>query len=476
MRNLVQCALVSLLFVASSSVRAEDNFAAWFESFKASASDRELHGFLYAMPKGGDLHQHLSGSIFSEWWWQLALQESEHGETFYTRVKIGHCHPVGDAANRGMNLMFETIAAYRYSTLSDCEQAKFRPLSELNTSEQMAWMNSIRLDHDSEGRDEFFERHWQRLGDLTANPWIRAEALALNVKAFAAEGLVYLEPQLTLMGYRDGKGRPIPPSEVAKVIRARLAEPDVQSTGVSLRFQQAILRFLPGAEADLAEAYRIVAAEPEWVGVNMVGREDDDRGYPLRFLKTFRALRERYSGIRLSIHAGEVDEPNYHVRDTLLLGAERIGHGLNLIDDPATLIDMRSGSFMIEINLISNLLLEYVADYREHPFPEYLRLGVPVSLSTDDRGMWDSTMTDEYFVAVREFDLHWHEIRLLLENSLQFSFMPAHEKKRHLEALTERLVDFERQWIGTTNESGWPVIESPKRGFVCRKYQLCQID
>jgi len=287
---------------------------------------------------------------------------------------------------------------------------------------------------------------------------------------------VYLEPQLTLMGYRDGKGRPIPPSEVAKVIRARLAEPDVQSTGVSLRFQQAILRFLPGAEADLAEAYRIVAAEPEWVGVNMVGREDDDRGYPLRFLKTFRALRERYSGIRLSIHAGEVDEPNYHVRDTLLLGAERIGHGLNLIDDPATLIDMRSGSFMIEINLISNLLLEYVADYREHPFPEYLRLGVPVSLSTDDRGMWDSTMTDEYFVAVREFDLHWHEIRLLLENSLQFSFMPAHEKQRHLEALTERLVDFERQWIGTTNESGWPVIESPKRGFVCRKYQLCQID
>ena len=55
----------------------------------------------------------------------------------------------------------------------------------------------------------------------------------------------------------------------------------------------------------------------------------------------------------------------------------------------------------MEINLISNLLLEYVSDYDAHPFPEYLRTGIPVALSTDDRGMWDSTMTDEFFVAVK---------------------------------------------------------------------------
>ena len=57
-----------------------------------------------------------------------------------------------------------------------------------------------------------------------------------------------------------------------------------------------------------------------FVAVNMVGREDNDKGYPRRFLKTLRELRQRYSGVRLSIHAGEVDEPNSHVRDTLLLG------------------------------------------------------------------------------------------------------------------------------------------------------------
>ena len=128
-----------------------------------------------------------------------------------------------------------------------------------------------------------------------------------------------------------------------------------------------------------------------FVAVNMVGREDDDRGYPLRFLDTLRDLRRQYSGVRLSIHAGEVDEPNDHVRDTLLLGAERIGHGLNLIHDEDTMRRMQYGPYLVEINLISNLLLQYVDDYSQHPFPEYLRTGIPVALSTDDRGMWDST-------------------------------------------------------------------------------------
>jgi hypothetical protein len=43
---------------------------------------------------------------------------------------------------------------------------------------------------------------------------------------------------------------------------------------------------------------------------------------------------------------------------------------------------MRHGPYLVEINLISNLLLEYINDYSEHPFPEYLRTGIPVALSS----------------------------------------------------------------------------------------------
>ena len=118
----------------------------------------------------------------------------------------------------------------------------------------------------------------------------------------------------------------------------------------------------------------------------------------------------------------------------MLLGADRIGHGFNLISDPQTLVQMRHGPYLIEINLISNLLLEYVSELSQHPFPEYLRLGVPVALATDDRGMWDSTMTDEYFVAVKSFNLNWDELRLLIKNSIQYSFLTSDSKSRLLNA------------------------------------------
>jgi adenosine deaminase CECR1 len=139
-----------------------------------------------------------------------------------------------------------------------------------------------------------------------------------------------------------------------------------QATGVEVRFQNSLLRYLPDAEQRLRELYAITDRYRDlYVGVNMVGREDNGKGYPLRFLPVLRELRRKYPDINLSIHAGEVDEPNYHIRDTLLLGAQRIGHGVNLITDPETMVLMRYGPYMVEINLISNLLLEYVSDYSQ---------------------------------------------------------------------------------------------------------------
>jgi adenosine deaminase CECR1 len=204
----------------------------------------------------------------------------------------------------------------------------------------------------------------------------------------------------------------------------------------------------------------------------MVGREDNDKGYPARFLPTLRELRQQYSGVRLSIHAGEVDEPNEHVRDTLLLGADRIGHGINLISDEDTMLLMRHGPYLVEINLISNLLLGYVNDYSEHPFPEYLRTGIPVALSSDDRGMWDSTMTDEFYVAVTEFRLSWEEIKTLSRNSLEHAFVSQERKERLLREYNERILRFERQMQRRGIAQLGPMPETGS--FVCNRYGLCE--
>lgn len=474
---LKQSVVVVLFSLMQMAAHAESDFDQQFEKIKLEAADEELYQLLYEMPKGGDLHSHASGSGYSEWWYELALAASEQGYIYHTRIKSNNCREYGHQSFKGASpyyLMFYTITSASLADLPSCEQSEFKPLAELDAKERAAWENSIRLDKPYEGRDEFFQTHWQRLGDLDGNPYVTAEMLYLNLKAFGDEGLLYLEPQLTLQGYQRPDGSPISPSDAASIITERLSRQDVLDTGMTWRFQEAILRFLPNAEESLETTYKIVAENEDWVAVNMVGREDDDKGHPLRFLETLRKLRQQYHGVKLSIHAGEVDEPNFHIRDTLLLGADRIGHGVNLIKDPQTLREMRHGPYLVEVNLISNLLLEYVDDYSQHPFPEYLRIGVPVALSTDDRGMWDSTMTDEFYVAVREFNLSWTEIKLLSRNSISFAFLPEDAKNELLTTYDKRIAGFERR-ISRKGVAALNKKSAPKRGFICTRYGLCDI-
>ena len=448
--------------------------ADWFDDIRKSGSTQDLYRVLHYMPKGGDLHNHLSGSIFSKSWYELAVAQNERGYQYHTKVRIENC--VGYGGNEfdraPYYLMFRNISSTEYNELNDCEKREYKTLEDLDEEEKTGWLESIRLDKPYEGRDEFFGTHWPRLNALTNNPWLQAETLYRNMRTLAAEGVTYLETQIAVAGFVGPDGGVITPEQTVDIIRKRLQEKDALATGVTVRLQLPILRFLPNAEEVLRATYKFVHDNDDlFVAVNMVGREDNDKGYPLRFLETLRDLRRQYAGVRLSIHAGEVDEPNEHVRDTLLLGADRIGHGINLISDDDTMLLMRHGPYMVEINLISNFLLQYISDFSEHPFPEYLRTGIPVALSTDDRGMWDSTMTDEFFVAVTEFNLSWDELKTLSRNSLQFSFLPPQQKQELLQNFADRTTKFERsiEKYGVTRLGPMP----ETRQFICTHYDLC---
>jgi len=448
---------------------------AWFEAFKAQAKPLELYTFLYALPKGGDLHNHLGGAARSEWLWAAALAQEARGYTYYTKVRIQNCLDYGtdEFGPTPYLLLFRNVQGSDYERLDACQKSEYKRLKDLTPHEHTAWLASLRLDKPHEGRNEFFEAQWRRIDALLRNPYLVTDILYRNMEAFGKEGLVYLETQTGLDGFVKADGSPYTQAEVAAIYREQLASKEARATGVEVRFQNALLRFGPDAEQQLRQLYATNDRYRDlYVGINMVGREDNAKGYPLRFLPVLRELRKRYPDINLSIHAGEMDEPDFHVRDTLLLGAKRIGHGVNLITDPETLVLMRNGPYLVEINLISNLLLEYVADFSQHPFPEYLRLGIPVALSTDDRGMWDSNLTDEYFVAVREFNLSWEELTQLGHNSLQYSFLDEPTKQR-------LLADYERRvgaFVERFRSQGAAALREVKPvsyQFTCRHYQLC---
>jgi adenosine deaminase CECR1 len=438
----------SLLGLIAWQLQAAD-FAPRYAEIVRSATPRELYAFLNALPKGGDIHHHNGLSAPASVWYQMATSpQTLARNSFYTLSRPAACP--GDPPLPPPR--FLNIQKSRYDALDTCRKPQYEPLAGLTPALREEWISSLILDRPGEARDEFFERIVPRFGDLSHDPYLSADVIAANMKLFGAEGVRYIESQMGVGNYIDASGQALAPEATWRIIRDRLRQPDVAGSGVAIRFQGVVIRFTPNAEQSLEAMYAWIAGHREdWVGINMAGREDNDKGYALRFLATYRKMRRTYSDVPLSIHAGEKDSPGHQVRDTLLLGASRIGHGVNLITDPDTMLLMRNGKYLVEINLVSNKVLDYVPDTSTHPFPEYLRFGIPVCLNTDDRGSWDSNMTDEYYTAVTNFQLTWAEIVQLGRNSLSYSFAEPALKEKMLREYDRDLAAFAQKF----DTAGW---------------------
>jgi adenosine deaminase CECR1 len=439
--------LVFLSFFGIISSRAQDDFSARFDEIKKTATDGELYRFLYELPKGGDLHNHMGGENLPETWYKVATNTTVVHDTFYVRTKLLDCPDSTEP------LLYDiTINQASYDSLSPGRKKEYEPLAGLSGAEKAEWLSNLWLDTPAKGREEFFQNIWPRIGAMERNPHLMAEMLVENMKLFGAEHVRYIETQAFVFGlntnaFSNPDNSPLSLDDALNVFRARLKQSDAVATGVTVRFQSCVLRFTPWAIQGVENAYQFMDHNRDlFVGINMAGREDNEKGYPSQFQDVYRRMRSRYPNIQISIHAGESDEPNFHIRDTLYLGATRIGHGVNLYTDPQTMLIMRACNFLVEINLISNKLLEYTPDLDKHPFPNYLRFGIPVCLNTDDRGMFGSDLTDEYFTAVKHYNLTWEEIVDLGRNSLTHSFVQPAEKGRMLGTYRSDLQKFTSDW------------------------------
>ena len=415
-------ALALLVFSAQSFPAQLTGFDRRWEEIKRQATPQQLYAILQELPKGGDLHNHHEYSVpMAEW---LRLASARH---YYTRVKTSACP--GDSP-----LAFYTIRSSTYEALSACVRGDYQKMDRLTPDERRAWISALELDQPGESRDEFFERIVRRHGDLERDPELMTEMLNEQIRQAGAENTLYVETQFDPRGFRHPDGSRMGEDQAADFVRKRLKASDV-----TLRFQVSELRFAPDAEKELANAFDFVHRNSDlWKGVNLVGREDNPHGQATRFTETLRALRRRYFDVHLSLHGGESDLPGRQVRDTLLLGAERIGHGTNLITDPDTLLLLRHNRNLIEVNLASNYLLDYTPDIAKHPFAEYLRLGIPVCLNTDDRGAMRSSLTDDYFLAVKHFNLSWQELVRIGRYSLEFAFVEEPVKAKLLALFEQR--------------------------------------
>lgn len=417
-----------------------------------SGDPTQLAAFLRAVPKGGDLHNHLTGAVYAETYlaWALADRDcivpttntvvypsSCSGSTqpvptsgaFYDQIVAAWSMQgfVPGGAETGHDHFFATFSKYgavagahHYDDVADV-------LGRAADENQVYVETMLNLGKDT--------------GTLAASVWsgtlTAADLPAFYTTLTADPGFATaLSSDVASVrtldtGWRNRAG-------------CSSASP-MAACGVGVRFVAQVSR--TGANdqifGQLVAAFEMAAATPEIVAVNLSSPEDDSRAIAnydlhmamLDFLHT-QYTASGTSPLHVTLHAGELTPAflpagstanTFHIRSAVEVGhAERIGHGIDVLsetDSSGLLAEMAASDVMVEVCLSSN---DQILEVRgsAHPLASYLAAGVPVALATDDQGVSRSSMAGEYLRAVQDQHLSYRQLKTLARQSLEHAFLP----------------------------------------------------
>lgn len=163
-------------------------------------------------------------------------------------------------------------------------------------------------------------------------------------------------------------------------------------------------------------------------GITALDLAGDELGFPgTLFLDHF--TRARDAGWHITVHAGEAAGPESIWQAIRELGAERIGHGVKAVEDPALMDFLAEKRIGIESCLTSNIQTSTVASLAQHPLKTFLEHGVLASLNTDDPAVQGIDIQHEYHIAAPAAGLTAAQIRQAQINGLEMAFLSASEKQ-----------------------------------------------
>jgi aminodeoxyfutalosine deaminase len=166
------------------------------------------------------------------------------------------------------------------------------------------------------------------------------------------------------------------------------------------------------------------------VGIGIGG--DESRGRAEHFREIYAEAKAQ--GLRLTAHAGESAGPESIWGALRELKAERIGHGLHAIEDPALVEHLARTGTPVEVCVSSNLKTGCCLKLEDHPVRKLFDAGVKITVATDDPEMFHTTLTREYQILREHFSFSEDELRQVARNSFEASFLPEAEKQRLMQS------------------------------------------
>jgi adenosine deaminase len=419
---------------------AEEQTSRYFDAIRGDPV--RLLMFLRQMPKGGDLHSHLSGAIYAESYIEWAANDGLCIDMAVYAFVPPPCNvdagtPPAAAALRSSALYDRMIDALSMRNWNESQRSghaqffgtfdRFRLIS-IRTADMLAEVAS----RAALGHVSYLELMLTPDGIAVAD---------LGSRVGWTADLDTLRERLLQAGMRDTLHRARRSLDGAEATaRQAMSCGTAHADGgcdVVIRYQYQVARARPPESvfAQLLAAFELATDDPRIVGINMVQPEDHlvaMRDFELH-MDMIGYLRIRYPGVRLTLHAGELSSGlvppeglRFHIRASIERGhASRIGHGVSIAherDADDLLRDMARRGILVEIALSSNDVILGVRG-AEHPLRLYLDYGVPVALVTDDEGVLRSEMTMEFLKAVREHQLGYPALKQMARNSLEYSFL-----------------------------------------------------
>lgn len=183
--------------------------------------------------------------------------------------------------------------------------------------------------------------------------------------------------------------------------------------------------------AQLAVAYR----QRGVVAFDLAGKE---AGFPASAHGDAFAYARKHN-LAVTVHAGEGDGAR-SVRDAVhKCGANRLGHATRLIEDPELTQYVNDRRIGLEICLTSNVQTHAARSYEAHPLRQYFDRGMNATLSTDNRLMSGTTLTDEYVYAAKHLDFTFDELCTLALNGFESAFLPWEQRVKLLEQVSSEM-------------------------------------